>query len=199
LKGFAQQGQQTVVELTDKEGGSWKIQTVETPKVTTYSVISSSGQVEIMAAAFGDGAKHAVVFVDSTEKEKVLAVLDKKFLSGLTNVSDEYKKWVEKNAVFTYGGVQETLTIDARKGGLGSTNIGVEGGKIVGRANQITCNCETLLGSYRCGQLLSPITACINAVCNLVNCISGIPSGASCAGLGEVARVACNNAAANPQ
>ena len=31
LKGFAQQGQQTVVELTDKEGGSWKIQTVETP------------------------------------------------------------------------------------------------------------------------------------------------------------------------
>ena len=150
-----------------------------------------------MAAVFGDGAKHAVVFVDSTEKEEVLAVLDKKFLSGLTNASDEYKKWVEKNAVFTYGGVQETLTIDARKGGLGSTNIGVEGGKIVGQVNQISCDCLTLATSLNCG--FSPIKKCIDAVCNLVNCISGIPSGASCAGLGEVARVACNNAAANPQ
>jgi len=64
-------------------------------------------------------------------------VLDKKFLSNLTNPSDAYRKWLEKNAVFTHGGVQETHTIDVKQAGLGSSDIRVEGGAIVGRFSSI--------------------------------------------------------------
>ena len=79
----------------------------------------------MIATAFEDSArlKHAVVFVDETEKEEALAVLDRKFLSSVANASDPYRRWVDKHAVFTYGSVQDTRRIEMKKGGLGSSDI----------------------------------------------------------------------------
>src|SRR5262249_58062612 len=121
LQGFKQDGQRTLFEVTDKGGVSGKVASVELPSLTTYFVISSDGRVDVIATAFEDRlhAKHAVVFADSTEKEEALAVLDQKFLSGVANASEPYRKWLEKNAGFTYGTVQDTRRIDTVKGGLG--------------------------------------------------------------------------------
>jgi hypothetical protein len=168
LKGFARQGPQALFEVTDKDGQSWKIYSVETPNVKTFSVINKSGQVDARCYTFTDsaGVKHALVFADSSEKEKALAVLDKNFLSGLANSSDEYKIWLKQNAVFGYSGGRKTRTIDVQKGGLGSSDLKVEGNKIVGTQRAIACHC----GEMVCIGYPSPIIDCINKLCDWANC-----------------------------
>lgn len=170
-------GSLTLFEVRAKEGKSWKIASFESHNTTTYFVINSGGQVAIVATTFDDGpgGRHAVVLVDSAEKEEAMAVLDKKFLSSLNNASDEYRKWQEKNAVFSYGGVQETRTIDSKEGGLGSSSLGIDGNTIVGRVNQISCHC----GEIFCPPHNSLAIACINKVCDLINCIIKVINGES--------------------
>ncbi|MGO9272312.1 MAG: hypothetical protein ACLQOO_19135 [Terriglobia bacterium] len=189
MENFAQGGQQTLFEVIDKEGRAWKIDSVESDNATAYSVISPSGRIDIMATAFNGaaGAQHAVILVDSAEKEEALAVLDKKFLSGLTNQSDAYRKWLDKNAVFTYGGVQETRTLDVKQGGLGSSDIRVEGGAIVGKLVYLPCHCTEV--GLTCTILPEPDQACVNKCCDYVNCILG---GGTCGEELSTAAAACS-------
>jgi hypothetical protein len=170
LDRFAQNGQRTLFEVTDRGGRSWKVGSVEQPGITTYFVVRGDGRVAAIATAFDDRlrAKHAVVFVDSTEKEEALAVLDQKFLAGVANASEAYRKWVEKHAVFTYGSVQDTRRIDFPKGGLGSGDIRVDGNTIAGRLKDYKCHCYDM--PQLCAALPSPWVACLNKICDVVNC-----------------------------
>jgi hypothetical protein len=133
LKGFAQSDNKKLVEVTDREGRPWKILSAHAGKFSTYVVLNPSSRVDLAATVFADrtGAQHAVVRVDANEKEDVLAVLDKKFLTGLANPTDAYRNWAAQEAMFTYGAVQETSTLDVKGGSLGSGTASVEGGKIV--------------------------------------------------------------------
>jgi len=178
LQKFAQNGPRTLFEVTDKEGKSWRVGSVEAPGMTTYFVISSDGRINIMATAFDDslGAKHAVVLVDPRNKEEALAVLDRKFLSGVGNASEAYRKWLDQKAVFTYGSVQETRRFDAGKG-LGSTDIRVEGTSVVGLMKHFDCQCSDVLGGVACSSLGHPLIACIDKVCDFENCLVDIING----------------------
>ena len=201
LQKFVQDGQRTLFEVTDKGGRSWKIGSVKAASVTSYFVVSSDGRVNIIATAFDDslGAKHAVVFVDPTDKEEALAVLDRKFLSGLGNASDPYRRWLDENSVFTYGSVQDTHRFDVEKGRLGSSNIRVEGNAIVGLMNDIACHCSDR--PLFCHAYPSSFVACFNKVCDYVNCNVGIinGSGSNCAQEASDAITTCQVAAGVPQ
>jgi hypothetical protein len=196
LTGFAQRGQQTLVEVIDRDGQSWKVSSVESGGVTGYFVLSSNGQIDIIAITFLDrgGARHAVVYADSAEKDKALAVLDNRFLAGLTNPSDNYKKWLEKNAVFTWGG-EQTRRIDVKPGGLGSSDLRIEGDSIVGRMKQARCHCYDF--AQACISVPTPWQACLNALCDLINCL--IATNTGCSQEASAARSACEVAVGAPQ
>jgi hypothetical protein len=192
-----QDGQRTLLEVTDKAGRSWKVGSVEGKDVTTYFVVNSGGQVDIMGTAFDDRlrAKHAIVYVDSSEKEEALAVLDRKFLSGVSNASEPYRNWLNRNAVFTYGSVNHTRRIDIDKGGLGLSDIRVEEGVIVGRIKDVRCHCSDM--AQACIVLPSPWIACVNKICDLINCTIGVINGdlSDCSQENSDAQTTCELAA----
>jgi hypothetical protein len=197
LQKFAREGQRTLFEVIDEGGRSWKVGSVETPSATTYLVVSDGGHVSIVGTAFSDrlGGKHAVVFVDSAEKEEALAVLDRKFLLGVANASDPYQKWLGKSEPFTYGSLPHTRRIDMEAGGLGSSDIRVEGNAIAGRIKENKCHCYEM--AQVCAALPSPWIACINKLCDLINCSIGVINGGNgdCAQEGSDAQMTCQLAA----
>src|SRR5215471_3803336 len=77
MRSFTQSGTETLVEVTDRDGSSWKLLSVDAQSVKTYHVVNSQNQVALAASAFIDkvGTEHAVVFADTTEKEEAMAVL----------------------------------------------------------------------------------------------------------------------------
>jgi hypothetical protein len=200
LKAFAQRGHATVFELTDRNGRAWKVVSGEGSKITTYWVINSSGQIDIIDVPLPvrDGTTSAVVYVDSSEKEEALAVLDKKFLSALSNPSDGYRQWLSTKAIFTYGALQQTRMIDVKPGGLGTTSIGTKGGQITGLLSHSPCHCYELPGS--CGGLPSPFIPCVNSICDVVNCTIDVINGKSTGCNGDVAKAqtACSLALGLP-
>jgi hypothetical protein len=191
LKGFAQSSNKTLVEITDTEGRPWKILSADAASFSTYVVLNPSSRVDLTATVFADrtGARNAVVRVDANEKEDVLAVLDKKFLTGLTNQTEAYKNWAAKEAIFTYGAVQVTSTLDVKDGSLGAGTASAEGGKIVVQLAPVACHCYD---RPSCSTTTDPVTAeCINRVCDFLNCIfSG--TGSSCGDQLATATTACN-------
>jgi hypothetical protein len=197
LQSFAQHGQRTLFEVIDGRGRSWKVGSVETPSATTYLVVSDGGRVSIIGTTFSDrlGGRHAVVFVDSAEKEEALAVLDRKFLAGVANASDPYKKWLDKSEPFTYGSAPHTRRIDMEAGGLGSSDIRVEGNAIVGSIKDAKCHCYQM--GPACATLPTPWQACLNKICDFANCIIGAINGndTDCAQEGSDARMTCQLAA----
>jgi hypothetical protein len=193
LQSFAQSSQRTLIEVTDKGGRSWKVGSVEAANITAYFVISSEGRVATFAAVFNDHArgKHAVVLVDSTEKEG-LTVLDRKFLSGVANASDRYREWLDKSAIFTGVSIENTRRIDLEKGGLGSSDIRVERNAIVGRIKDAKCHCDEM--GTACGATLSTMRACVNKICDVINCINALFNGerSECNREGSEAGAACD-------
>ena len=196
LQKFAQNGQRTLFEVTDKGGRFWKVGSVKAPGITAYFVVNSDGRVNVVATAFDDrlGAKHAIVFVDPTDKEEALAVLDRKFLSGVGNASDAYRKWVDQDVIFTYGSVQDTRRFDMGKGGLGTTDIGVAGNTIAGLMKNVDCHCDDP-GMFNACQQHQRFEGCINKICDYVNCVVGIinGSGSNCANEAFAAVAICES------
>src|SRR5215472_17889823 len=84
MRSFTQSGKKTLVEVVDKEAQSWKLLSVDASSVTTYFIVNAKNKIDLIATTFKDngGTQHAVVLVDSSEKEESLAVLDRKFLMG---------------------------------------------------------------------------------------------------------------------
>lgn len=201
MKSFTQSGKQTLIQVADKNGHTWSLLSVDAASITAYLVMNSNNQVDLVASAFTDkaGAQHAVVFVDSGEKEEALAILDRKFLMGVANSTGAYRKWAEQKVVFTYGGVQETRRIDLKKGGLGAGNIRVDGGKIVAQIAQANCHCYD--AALACVGLPSPIIACINKICDVINCTINVINGSAsdCNQEGADAKTTCELAVAEPQ
>lgn len=178
LRRYVQDGKRTLFEVTDKEGRSWKVGSVEASKTTAYFVISGDGRVAIVSSVFVDRrrARHAIVFVDPTEQEEALAVLDRKFLSGVANTSAPYGKWLKKHAVFTLGSVENTRRIEMKKRGLGSSDVRIEENAIVGRfLNPVKCHCWEM-GNW-CQQYGSDGRKCLNKVCDFINCTIDIING----------------------
>ena len=171
LKHFHQSGRQTLIEVTDKKGGSWKIHSVAFDNVKTLSVFKQSGQAGAMAFIFPDSAKasNAVLFTDVAFKGRGSSLLQKEFLSNVTNASREYRNWVNQFAVFTdVGGGPKTHTIEVRAGALGSADVRVEDDKIVGLWTDQKCHC----GEIPCSPFMSSVGIdCINRLCDLANCI----------------------------
>jgi len=203
LQKFAQDGQRTLLEVTDKGGRAWRVGSVAAPGIATYFVISSGGRIDIIATAFDDrrGAKHAIVFVDPANKEEALAVLDRKFLSGIGNASEPYKKWLDQNAVFTYGSVQDTRRFDL-KNGLGSSDIRVEGNAIVGRMNGVPCHCDDSVPmGLVCSGAGTAFAHCFTALCDWINCLVDVINGdkPGCAQQASDARTICELAHGVPQ
>jgi len=201
MRSFTQSGKKTLVEVVDKEAQSWKLLSVDASSVTTYFIVNAKNKIDLIATTFKDngGTQHAVVLVDSSEKEESLAVLDRKFLMGVGNSTEAYRKWTEEKADFTFGSVQETRTIDFKKGGLGTGNIRVDGGTIVAQMNSVNCHCYELAGA--CAGLPSPVIACVNKICDLVNCVIAISNGtrSECNQEGSDAQQTCSIAVGMPQ
>ncbi len=171
LKQFAQSGNRTLVEVTDKEGRPWKILSAHAGSFSAYVVLNPSSRVDLTATVFADrnGARQAVVRVDTDEKEDVLAVLDKKFLTGLTNPTEAYRNWAAQEAIFTYGAVQETSTVDVKGGSLGAGTASAEGGKIVVQLAPVACHCYD---NPSCYVTTDPVSAeCVNRACDFINCV----------------------------
>lgn len=194
LTEFAQRGPVTLVELRDSDGRRWKILSAETGKVTAYWVITEAGKIDIVATALPahDGPRNAVLYVDSGEKEDALAILDRKFLLSLQDSSDAYKKWSSSKAIFTYGSLGQTRMIDIQPGGLGTTNIGTKGGQITGQLAHGSCHCYEM--GLACAGQPSPVIACVNSVCDLLNCIVDIINGvrSECNGETATAQSTCS-------
>jgi len=200
LTNLAQRGPQFLIDVTDKEGRAWKIDTVETPKATTSFVIDSTGKVVLTAAVFADstGRRKSLVFVDSAQKEDALAILDKRFLSDVAHQSDAYRKWFDKYAVFSYGSTEKTESFDVSRG-LGSSTVHGEGATIVGQIKDAKCHCQEM--GLTCVVLPSPMIACLNKFCDLVNCVIGVinGSGSDCQQEGIDAKQTCEIAVGQPQ
>jgi hypothetical protein len=201
MTSFLQSDKKTLVEVRDRESHSWKILTVSSPNTTAYLLVNSENRVDLIASAFVDkaGVKHALVFVDENDKQEALAILDRKFLLGVSGASDEYRKWAEQNVIFTYGSAQVTRTMDLKRGGFGGANIRVDGGKIIAQINEANCHCYQLAMS--CAGLPSPYIACVNKFCDLVNCVIGVlnGSGHDCQQEGSDAKTTCELAVGEPQ
>lgn len=135
------------------QDGKWKIGSSDKHGVTSYFVIDQGGEVRIIATVFDDPKreKHAFVFVDTTQKEETLKVLDRNFPSGIKN----------------------TQTIEFA-GPLASSEITVEGQTIVARINRARCMCSD---SIKCGDSGTDRGKCVNKICDFVNCVLDVIAG----------------------
>jgi hypothetical protein len=197
MRNFGQDGQKSLAEVTDSDGRLWRILTMASGDVTTFFVYHSAGQIDIAAAAYRDraGASHAFVSVDSAEKEAALGVLDRKFLSGLTGRSERFDGWVKTSVFLTHGGADETTRVETKPGGMGSGSVHVQGGGIVvdERKNPqpISCSCQDT-GGAGCGDTARH--KCINALCDLINCVNRViyTGAGSCGGEANTAINTCS-------
>lgn len=188
LQRFVQSGNITLVEITGREGRSWKVLSASGSSIRGYAVLDSNGRVALIASVSADntGARHAAVRVDAHEKEAVLAVLDKGFLTDVANQTESYKEWAVKEAVFG-GAVHDTVTIDAKSGSLGAGTVSVQGGGIVTKL-QVNCSCETNVQCWGSGD---PGKAdCWNRICTWFNCVFG-GGGGNCGELLTTAQTGC--------
>ena len=138
LKHFQQSGKQTLIEVTDSKGRSWKVHSTAVGAVKTVAVFNKKGQVGAAALILGDSAQtnKAILFTDATFKGRASSLLQKDFLSTVTNGSRDYSGWVNQFAAF------ETRTINMTGGALGSGNVRFEGDKIVGLWKDLKCHCH---------------------------------------------------------
>jgi hypothetical protein len=169
LKSFTQIGPRSLSEFIDKQGQLWQVASVEEENLIGEFILNSAGQVDLIAIAYTDkiGLKNAVILLDSSEKEAALAVLDKRFLSGVSPRSNEYENWLKKTASFSYGGAQTTRMIDIEQGKLGKGTVHLDGGKFAMKIDHANCACVTVA----CGLLPLPNQECAKKLCDVINCV----------------------------
>src|SRR5882724_4197843 len=87
----------------------------------------------------------------------------------------------------------------AVSGGLGSSTVHVDGATIVGQIKDAKCHCHEM--GLTCVGLPSPMIACLNKVCDLVNCVIGTinGSGSDCQHEGADTKQTCEIAVGQPQ
>jgi hypothetical protein len=199
LTGFAQRGEHALAELTDHEGRAWKVGSMRSNGVTVYFVINSNNRVDVLAGVFdGSKGKHAVVWVDTQTRNEALAVLDKTFLSRVSNPSPAYTTWLEEIAIFTNGTVASTRTIEMPEGVLGPADVRIDADKIVARMRHFDCFCQAENDtSSPCRGLASDVKKCSNKLCDLANCLVDVINGeaTNCGAEADAAKAMC--AAAN--
>ena len=196
LKSFVQSDRKTLVEVIDGEGRAWKLLSVAMKNNTVYFIVNANNRVDLVASVFTDktGFEHGVVYVGLTDKEEVLSVLDKKFLMGVGNTTEAYKRWVEQKADFAYGSVQDTSITGLKTELLTTGNIQLEGDSIVVRLAAWPCHCTELFPNIACG---SPKMQCMDKQCDFINCainyLNGItnPSDPDCSNALSDANATC--------
>ncbi len=199
--GFVVDGERVVAEVTNKEGKIWKIGSAKTPLTTSYFVIETDGPLDLIVTSFEDslGRPHAIAFADKSAKEKALAIFDHRFLAGVADASDPFKQWVEEHKDVLSGKTKLERVMDTEKGGLGTGDIRIDNDKIIGRIKAAKCHCYEMPMS--CAGLPSTFIACINDICDVINCTIDIlnGSGSNCGQEGATAQTSCELAVGEPQ
>lgn len=176
LTTFVQSDRRTLIEVVDGEGHSWKIVSAIVKNRTVYFVVNANNHTDLVASvSTNQTGQHSVVFVDSTDKARVLGVFDKRFLSNVRHTTEAYRKWVDQQGDLTYGSVPDTRMIGMNPGALGTATVGVKGDTIVAQIANVQCHCYEI--GYACVGLPSPLIACVNSTCDWINCVVGLLNG----------------------